>query len=136
MNAIINDIEIIKAKTTKINEVDFDNLKFGQVFSDHMLECNYKNGAWEAPKVVPYQAITLDPSAKIFHYGQSVFEGMKAYKDTNNEVWLFRPLENFKRLNISSKRLAIPELPETYFIDGLKALLEVDKDWIPKKEVS
>ena len=136
MNAIINDIEIIKAKTTKIHEVDFDDLKFGHVFSDHMLECNFKNGAWEAPKVVPYQAITLDPSAKIFHYGQSVFEGMKAYKDANEDIWLFRPLENFKRLNISSKRLAIPELPEAYFIEGLKALLAVDKDWIPTNEGS
>jgi branched-chain amino acid aminotransferase len=136
MNAIINDIEIIKAKTTKINEVDFDDLKFGHVFSDHMLECNFKNGAWEAPKVVPYQAITLDPSAKIFHYGQSVFEGMKAYKDANEDIWLFRPLENFKRLNISSKRLAIPELPEAYFLEGLKALLAVDKDWIPTNEGS
>ena len=136
MNAIINDIEIIKAKTTKINEVDFDDLKFGHVFSDHMLECNFKNGAWEAPKVVPYQAITLDPSSKIFHYGQSVFEGMKAYKDANEDIWLFRPLENFKRLNISSKRLAIPELPEAYFMEGLKALLAVDKDWIPTNEGS
>jgi branched-chain amino acid aminotransferase len=136
MNAIINDIEIIKAKTTKINEVDFDDLKFGHVFSDHMLECNFKNGAWEAPKVVPYQALSLDPSAKIFHYGQSVFEGMKAYKDANEDIWLFRPLENFKRLNISSKRLAIPELPEAYFMEGLKALLAVDKDWIPTNEGS
>ncbi len=136
MNAIINDIEIVRAKTSKINDVDFDNLKFGHVFSDHMLECNFKNGKWEAPKVIPYQPITLEPSAKIFHYGQSVFEGMKAYKDTDENVWLFRPLENFKRLNISSKRLAIPELPENYFMDGLKALLEVDKDWIPKKDGS
>ena len=136
MNAIINDIEIIKVKTTKINAVDFDNLKFGHVFSDHMLECNYKDGKWHAPKVVPYHPITLDPSAKIFHYGQSVFEGMKAYKDADKNVWLFRPLDNFKRLNISSKRLAIPELPENYFMDGLKALLEVDKDWIPTNEGS
>lgn len=136
MNAIINDIEIIKAKTTKINDVDFDDLKFGSVFSDHMLECNFKNGKWETPKVVPYEPIILDPSAKIFHYGQSVFEGMKAYKDSDENVWLFRPLDNFKRLNISSKRLAIPELPENYFMDGLKTLLKIDSDWIPKKEGS
>ncbi|MEL0457210.1 branched-chain amino acid aminotransferase [Flavobacteriaceae bacterium SZ-1-7] len=136
MNTIINDIEVIKTKASKIKEVDFDNLKFGSVFSDHMLVCDYKDGKWQAPKVEPYQPITLDPSAKIFHYGQSVFEGMKAYKDADENVWLFRPLENFKRLNISSKRLAIPELPESYFMDGLKTLLEVDKDWIPKKEGS
>lgn len=136
MNAIINEIEVIKAKTTKINDVDFDNLKFGSVFSDHMLECNFKDGKWQAPKVIPYGPITLDPSAKIFHYGQSIFEGMKAYKDADERVWLFRPLDNFKRLNISAKRLAIPELPENYFMDGLKTLLEVDKDWIPKKDGS
>ncbi|MCB0449792.1 branched-chain amino acid aminotransferase [Mariniflexile maritimum] len=133
MNTATTDIAITKAKTSKITEVDFDNLTFGKVFSDHMLVCDYKDGSWQAPKVVPYQPISLDPSAKIFHYGQSVFEGMKAYKDANDDVWLFRPLENFKRLNISSKRLAIPELPESYFMDGLKTLLEVDKNWIPTK---
>ncbi|MDN3666450.1 branched-chain amino acid aminotransferase [Algibacter miyuki] len=136
MSAIINNIEIIKAKSTKINDVDFDDLKFGSVFSDHMLVCNYENGKWQAPKVTPYEPITLDPSAKIFHYGQSIFEGMKAYKDENENVWLFRPLDNFKRLNISAKRLAIPELPENYFMEGLKTLLEVDSDWIPKNEGS
>ena len=136
MNAIINDIEIIKAKTTKINDVDFDNLKFGHVFSDHMLECDFKDGKWQAPKVVPYGPISLDPSAKIFHYGQSIFEGMKAYKDADENVWLFRPLDNCKRLNISAKRLAIPELPEAYFMEGLKTLLQVDSDWIPKQDGS
>ena len=136
MSAITKDIEVIKTKATKINEVDFDNLKFGSVFSDHMLECDFKDGKWQTPKVVPYGPITLDPAAKIFHYGQSVFEGMKAYKDADGTVWLFRPLDNFNRLNISSKRLAIPELPESYFMDGLKTLLEVDKDWIPKKDGS
>jgi branched-chain amino acid aminotransferase len=73
----------------------------------------------------------LDPSAKIFHYGQSIFEGMKAYKDEQDQVFLFRPLDNLRRLNISAKRLAIPELPEAYFMDGLKTLLELDKNWIP-----
>lgn len=136
MSAIINNIEIIKAKSTKINDVDFDNLKFGSVFSDHMLVCNYENGKWQAPKVTPYEPITLDPASKIFHYGQSIFEGMKAYKDADEKVWLFRPLENFKRLNISAKRLAIPEVPEEYFMEGLKTLLEVDSDWIPKNEGS
>ncbi|WP_341217171.1 branched-chain amino acid aminotransferase [uncultured Wocania sp.] len=136
MNALINDIEVIKTKTTKINDVDFDHLSFGKTFSDHMLECDYKDGKWQAPKVVPYAPITLDPSAKIFHYGQSIFEGMKAYKDEADNVLLFRPLDNFKRLNISAKRLAIPELPEAYFMEGLKALLKVDSDWIPKRNGS
>ncbi len=136
MDTLINAIEVIKTKNTKINDVDFDNLSFGKTFSDHMLECDYKDGKWQAPKVVPYAPISLDPSAKIFHYGQSVFEGMKAYKDENDNVLLFRPIDNFKRLNISSKRLAMPELPETYFMEGLKALLKVDSNWIPKKDGS
>jgi len=128
---LTQDIKVTKTAKTKIHEVDFNNLPFGSVFSDHMLVCNYKNGEWKAPEVVPYQPISLDPSAKIFHYGQSIFEGMKAYKDENGDVFLFRPIDNYKRLNISAKRLAMPELPEAYFMDGLKTLLEVDKNWIP-----
>lgn len=129
-------ITIEKTSKSKINKVDFSNLPFGQVFSDHMFICKYKDGKWQEPKVIPYQNISLDPSAKIFHYGQSVFEGMKAYKDDNDKTWLFRPLENQKRINISSKRMAIPEFPETYFMDGLEALLQVDKDWIPTTDGS
>jgi len=128
---LTQEIKVTKTTKTKISDVDFNNLSFGSVFSDHMLVCNYKNGEWKAPEVVPYQPITLDPSAKIFHYGQSIFEGMKAYKDENGGIFLFRPIDNYKRLNISAKRLAMPELPEAYFMDGLKTLLEVDKNWIP-----
>jgi len=129
-------IKVTHAETSKINDVDFDNLSFGSVFSDHMLISNYENGKWETPEIIPYQAISLDPSSKIFHYGQSVFEGLKAYKDANNDVFLFRPEDNCKRLNISSKRLSIPELSEAYFLEGLKKLLEVDKNWVPNKEGS
>ncbi len=129
-------VDVTQTAQSKINDVDFDNLSFGSVFTDHMLICTYKNGVWAAPKVVPYQPLTLDPSAKIFHYGQSIFEGMKAYKDSNDDIFLFRPIDNCKRLNISAKRLAIPELPEEYFMEGLKTLLEVDSEWIPKKDGS
>ncbi len=135
-NAISTNLEIIKSKTTKIHDVDFDNLGFGRVFTDHMMVCDYKDGAWSAPKIIPYQPITLDPSAKIFHYGQSVFEGMKAYKDSEENIFLFRPIDNCKRLNISSKRLSIPEVPEEYFMEGLKTLLRIDNDWIPTAEGS
>ena len=124
-------ITIEKAKNSKLGQVDFNNLPFGQELSDHMLVCDYENGKWQAPKIIPYQNISLDPSAKIFHYGQSIFEGMKAYKDEQDAIWLFRPLDNQKRLNISAKRLAIPELPEAYFMEGLEALLLLEKDWIP-----
>ena len=74
---LTQDIKVTKTKKTKIHEVDFNNLPFGSVFSDHMLVCNYKNGEWKAPEVVPYQPISLDPSAKIFHYGQSIFERLR-----------------------------------------------------------
>ncbi|MBU2996886.1 branched-chain amino acid aminotransferase [Cellulophaga baltica] len=131
-----NFVTVEKSTTSKIDQIDFDNLSFGSVFTDHMLVCNYKNGAWEAPQVVPYGPLTLDPSAKIFHYGQSIFEGMKAYKDTEEKVWLFRPLDNHKRLNISAKRLAIPEIPEEFFMKGLKTLLKTDENWIPKQDGS
>ena len=132
----MDQINITKTTHSKINDVDFNNLSFGSIFSDHMLVCDYKNGKWETPKVIPYQPITLDPSSKIFHYGQSIFEGMKAYKDSDNNTWLFRPLDNWKRLNISAKRLAIPEIPEEYFMEGLKTLLKVDEAWIPRNEGS
>ena len=132
METKMMNIKVEKAKTSKIDQVDFDNLSFGNVFTDHMLVSKYKNGSWHAPEIIPYQPITLDPSSKIFHYGQSIFEGMKAYKDGNNDVWLFRPMDNCKRLNISAKRMAIPELPEEYFMDGLIALIKLEKDWIPQ----
>jgi len=137
MNTNISpEIKIEKIKHSKINEVDFSNLPFGQELTDHMFVCDFKNGKWQQPQIVPYQNLSLDPSAKIFHYGQSVFEGMKAYKDDDGNVLLFRPLENQKRINISAKRLAIPEFPESYFMEGLKTLLKLEKNWIPTTEGS
>lgn len=126
-----NKIRIEKSSHSKIGQVDFNNLAFGQEFTDHMLVCKYSNGKWEEPVIQPYEDISLNPAAKIFHYGQAVFEGMKAYKDVEGKIWLFRPLENQKRLNISAKRLAMPEVPESYFMEGLEALLKLDSDWIP-----
>ncbi|WP_340199176.1 branched-chain amino acid aminotransferase [Ascidiimonas sp. W6] len=131
-NQTILKIDVEKSKTSKINEVDFENLNFGSIFTDHMFVCDYRDGVWEAPKILPYQSISLDPSARVFHYGQAVFEGMKAFKDDKEKVWLFRPDENFMRINKSSKRLAIPEFPEEYFFEGLKTLLKLDDVWIKK----
>jgi branched-chain amino acid aminotransferase len=129
-------IQIQKSNTTKISEIDFNNLSFGNVFTDHMLECDYRDGKWQTIHIRPYGPISLDPSAKVFHYGQAIFEGMKAYKDTEDAIWLFRPDENHKRLNKSAVRLAIPEFPEDSFFKGLEALLSLEKDWIQKKEGS
>ncbi|MEM1259836.1 MAG: branched-chain amino acid aminotransferase [Bacteroidota bacterium] len=126
-----NQIKVEKSPTTKIHKVDFKHLSFGSVYTDHMLVADYRNGAWNIPKIVPYQPLTLDPASKIFHYGQSIFEGMKGYKDADGQVWLFRPKDNHTRLNISAQRMAIPQISQEYFLDGLTALLELEKDWIP-----
>ena len=130
-NSVTSNFEVIKAKTSRINQVDFENLGFGKYYTDHMLVCDYQNGSWGMPKIMPYQPISLEPSAKIFHYGQSIFEGMKGYKDEDGNILLFRPMDNCKRFNISAKRLAIPEIPEEYFMEGLKTLMQIDGDWIP-----
>lgn len=125
-------MKINKAKTSKISNVDFDNLTFGKHFTDHMFICDYNNNSWNNARIVPYNNIEISPSARVFHYGQAIFEGMKAYKDDNDGIWLFRPDENFKRFNISSKRLAIPEIPKKVFFEGLNELLKIDKEWIKK----
>ena len=126
------DIDVIKSNTSKIHEVDFENLTFGNVFTDHMLVCDFRNGVWEKPVIQPYAPFTIDPSAKVFHYGQAIFEGMKAYKDNDDHVWLFRPDENFNRFNKSAVRLAMPEVPESVFIEGMKLLLQMESDWVKK----
>jgi branched-chain amino acid aminotransferase len=131
-----SQIEIKHIEKSKIASVDFNNLPFGSVFSDHMLTCTFKDGKWQEPIIEPYAPISLDPSAKIFHYGQSIFEGMKAYKDAEGTTLLFRPLENYKRLNRSAERLVIPQIPEETFMNGLKELLKLDEAWIPTNEGS
>ncbi len=130
MEATVKHVIVEKAKKSKISEVDFNNLAFGENFTDHMFVCDYKNGKWETPKIMPYQPLMMEPSARVFHYGQAVFEGMKAYKDDNGGIWMFRPDENFKRINRSSTRLAMPEFPEEYFFEGLRTLLQLDQEWI------
>ena len=126
----IHEIDIVKAEKTKINGIDFEAIGFGKTFTDHMFYCDYINGEWQQPKIVPYQPMTIEPSARVFHYGQAVFEGMKAYKDHNGNAFLFRPEDNFNRINISAARLAIPEFPKDYFMNGLTSLIKMDSDWI------
>jgi branched-chain amino acid aminotransferase len=131
MDMTIQDkISIQKISKTRINEIDFENLVFGKDFSDHMFECDFKNGSWQNPIIRPYGDLTISPSAKVFHYGQAVFEGMKAYKDDNGKVFLFRPDENQERINKSSKRMAIPEFPKDLFFEALNKLLVLDKEWV------
>ena len=114
----MSEIAINLIEKSKIDTVDFNNLPFGSVYSDHMFEVDFKDGEWQDPRIVPFAPITLSPASKIFHYGQSIFEGMKAYRDQDGNVMLFRPMENCKRLNKSAERLAIPQIPEAVFMNG------------------
>ncbi len=113
---------------------DPDNLKFGTVFTDHMFVMDYdpENG-WHDGRIVPYAPIALDPASSVFHYGQEMFEGLKAYKTREGRVQLFRPDMNAKRTNNTNRRMCIPQIDEELYIDAIKALVAVDKDWIPQK---
>ncbi|UYW02153.1 branched-chain amino acid aminotransferase [Flavobacterium agricola] len=128
----ISDIKIIKSPTSKIDSVDFETLTFGKQFTDHMLVCDFIDGEWHQPIIMPYAPFEMDPSSRVFHYGQAIFEGMKAYRDAQDEIWLFRPDQNYERFNKSAIRLAMPEVPEHIFMDGLKELIKIDANWIKK----
>ena len=130
------DLKIQAVKTSGIGSIDFDNLSFGKIFTDHIFRCDYMDGVWQNPIIKPNEPIQLKSSAKIFHYGQSIFEGMKAYKDKSGNIFLFRPQENWKRLNISARRLMMPKISEELFMEGLENLLKIDADWIPNSEGS
>ena len=123
-------MKINKIKVSKIDQIDFSNLNFGSVFTDHMFTCNYINGEWVDAKICPYEPITISPSARVFHYGQACFEGMKAFKDNKKNTWLFRPKDNYERIIKSSVRLAMPEFPKELFFESLNKLLELDNAWI------
>ncbi|MGY8946181.1 MAG: branched-chain amino acid aminotransferase [Flavobacteriales bacterium] len=123
-------MKIKKIEKSNLSNIDFDNLTFGDVFTDHMFVCSFKKGEWTNPEIKPYQPISISPSARVFHYGQACFEGMKAYKDQNDKIWLFRPKDNHDRIVKSSERLAMPGIPEEIFMKGLLKLIELDKDWV------
>jgi branched-chain amino acid aminotransferase len=126
-------IEISAIEESKISSVDFDNLKFGKEFADHMFTADYRDGQWQNLKIVPYQALEFSPAMSALHYGQSIFEGLKAYKNAEGQVLMFRPEDNLKRLNLSAERMCMPELPEEIFMSGLSQLLALDKNWVPNK---
>ncbi|MED4533278.1 branched-chain amino acid aminotransferase [Metabacillus fastidiosus] len=122
----------IELTTNKKDKPDINNLGFGRFFTDHMFVVDYTEGkGWHEPRIIPYQPISLDPASKVFHYAQTVFEGLKAYLTVDNKVLLFRPESNFKRLNASNERLCIPIIDEELALEALKQLVEVDREWIP-----
>ncbi|MGB2215702.1 MAG: branched-chain amino acid aminotransferase [Flavobacteriaceae bacterium] len=127
---LTKNLVVTKTSQSRLSSVNFEELSFGEIFTDHMFVCDFKKGSWQTPEILPYQNISMAPSASALHYGQAVFEGMKAYKDDADQLWLFRPELNFERINKSSKRLGMPEFPKEFFFQGLDALLELDSEWV------
>ena len=125
-------ITIQKTPKSRLSEVDFDNLAFGRSFADHMLVAEYADGAWKSVQIQPYGPLSYQPAMMSIHYGQAIFEGMKAYKDNNDDVWLFRPDQNLDRFNKSAVRMAMPEVPEEIFIGGLKTIVDLERNWVKK----
>lgn len=127
-------INISKVETSKLKDISLEDIPFGRYFTDHMLEADYENGEWKNVEIKPYQPMLLEPSLAALHYGQAIFEGIKAYKDADGNAFIFRPYDNFKRFNISAERMQMPVVPEEIFIDGMKQLIELDKNWIPSMQ--
>lgn len=129
-------IAIERVKTSRVHDVDFDNLPFGKTFSDHMLLAEYADGRWKSVGIRPYGPLSLSPATSALHYGQAIFEGMKAHRTADGRIALFRPEKNFERFNRSAARMAMPEVPREIFLDGLMELIRLDKAWIPDNEGS
>lgn len=127
-------INITKVAQSRLKEVDFNNLPFGKVFSDHMLVADYIDGAWQTPEIIPFGDIPLSPSLSALHHAQAIFEGMKAFKNNTGEVIFFRMEDNYNRMNISAERMCMPTIPREIFVDGIMQLVALDKAWIPTGE--
>ena len=134
MTADTLQIEIQQTTKSRLQEVDFDNLVFGRNISDHMFIVEYRDGQWKDAKIVPYGDLSLSPATAALHYGQAIFEGMKAYKNEDGEVLLFRAIDNWKRLNKSAERLCMPSIPEEIFMGGLTELIRLDSGWVPSQD--
>ncbi len=129
------NIKTERTTTPKVKPQKGDKLGFGQIFTDHMFLMNYTEGmGWHDPRIVPYSNISLDPAAMVFHYGQEMFEGMKAYIAVDGSVRLFRPDMNIKRMNRTNERLCIPQVNEADILQAISAVVNFDKDWIPTEE--
>jgi len=125
-------INITRVERSKLNEMSLENIPFGRYYTDHMLEADYENGEWKNIEIKPYQPLLLEPSTAALHYGQAIFEGIKAYKDAEGNAFIFRPQDNYKRFNISAERMQMPQVPEDIFMEGMRMLIDLDKNWIPQ----
>lgn len=127
------DFIITKVAQSKLKDINLENIPFGKYFTDHMLEVDYEDGEWKTPEIKPYQPLLLSPSLAALHYGQAIFEGIKAYKNADGEAYIFRPQDNFRRFNISAERMQMPQVPEEIFMEGMRLLIDLDKNWIPQQ---
>lgn len=136
MEEIATGFKTTTITNSRLSEIDFDNIAFGREFSDHMFIADFKNGQWSEGEIMPYQPISFGPSMSALHYGQAIFEGMKAFRSEENgeDILLFRPCENARRFNKSAVRMCMPEVPEELFINALKELVDLDRAWVPKNE--
>jgi branched-chain amino acid aminotransferase len=125
------DIKITKTPNSRLAQTDFNNVPFGKTFSDHMFVADYADGEWKNFEILPYGPIELSPAISALHYGQSFFEGLKAYKHADGTVSVFRPDKNAKRFNKSAERLCMPALPEDIFVQSIAAVVDIDREWIP-----
>jgi branched-chain amino acid aminotransferase len=123
-----------KVTDSRVNQVNPLDIKFGKIYSDHMLIAEYDNEIWSKAAIVPYENMSMSPATTVLHYGQAIFEGIKAYKNLKGEITIFRPEENWKRFNISAERMGMPSVPHEIFMDGLKQLISLDRDWVPNSE--
>lgn len=128
------DIKVSKTGQSRINQLHPDTIQFGKLYSDHMLVAYYENKEWKQPEIVPFDNLSLSPATTFFHYGQAIFEGVKAYKDPAGNPIIFRPYDNWKRMNRSAERMAMPDVPEDLFVGGMQKLIDVDRDWVPTQE--
>ncbi len=128
------DFNSTKAGHSKLNDINLENIPFGKYFTDHMLEADYEDGEWKTVEIKPYQPLLMAPSIAAIHYGQAIFEGIKAYKDPKGDAYVFRPHDNFRRFNVSAERMEMPQVPEDIFMEGMRTLLKMDSNWIPNKD--
>ncbi len=133
MNTETLNIIVNRTNNSKIDSINWDDLPFGRIFSDHMFVMDYKDGKWENAEIKEFSDLKMSPATSILHYGQTFFEGMKATKTEDGEILLFRPEENAKRFNISAERMCMPGVPIPLFMEALKTLLDVDRNWVPQK---
>jgi len=128
------NIEVNKINKSRLSEMDFQNIEFAKQYSDHMFIADFDGKEWKNSRIIPYQNISLSPANPAIHYGQSIFEGLKAYKSTTGEVLVFRPERNFERMNISAARMMMPDLEEEIFMEGMRELVNLDRQWVPDVE--